>query len=125
MYVDDLAVNSVLDLHKELGWVDSARHLEEDDDDEDENDENDDIRSLPSSSSSSSSFLPEIAPRHFNTVFVDAKHVIKSAPGSLLDGEIFFYRNAPERMRSVLPTVFEIVEDDEGGGGGGMVRRGE
>lgn len=83
LYVDDLAVNALVDTEKELGWackeIDSA------------------MRGM-------------IAPRSFNNVVVVDETIIKSSKSKYLSGEIYYYRSLPPSLLHLFPKVMSIEE---------------
>ena len=87
LYVDDLAVNALVDTEKEIGW---ACKREE---------------GAPVG-------RDMIAARSFNNVVVVDDAIIKSSTREQLAGEVFYYRSIPESLKSLFPRVLSI--DDSG-----------
>jgi capsule biosynthesis phosphatase len=77
LYIDDLAVNSLVDTEKEIGWFHA------------------DI-------APDKGF---ITPRSFNTINFSDDSVMKSAKKEILEGEIYFYRNIPKDIKHLFPTL--------------------
>lgn len=78
LYVDDLAVNALVDTEKEIGW------------------------SCKPPAGGAAAAAPSggmIPARSFNSVVVVDNTIIKSAKPDLIRGEIFFYRSLPESIR--------------------------
>lgn len=86
LYINDLAVNALVDTEKELGWSCAAPKDKEQ-------------RGM-------------VPARSFNSVVVVDNTVIKSAKRELIRGEVFFYRSIPDALRRFFPKVVSI-EDGE------------
>ena len=84
LYVDDLAVNALVDTEREIGWscVSHKPSLE---------------RGV-------------VEPRSFNSIISLEDTIIKTARREFLDGEIFFYRSIPSTLRTLFP-VLRAVDD--------------
>ena len=55
-----------------------------------------------------------VAPRHFNSVHaVDAAHIIKTGPLSVMKGELHWYRSAPAALAPYFPAVTELSTQPE------------
>lgn len=91
VYVDDLGVNALVDTMKELGW---CLH-----DDEPVTNP----KPVPGF----------IFPRSFNTVQEVDSLILKSSHATLLDGEIYFYKNLPTSIAHLFPKVVKICETTE------------
>jgi len=86
VYVDDLAVSSLVDTEKEIGW--------------DAGDVEDPGANLK---------YNIIKPRSFNTVQVDHEVVHKSSSSDELRGEIFFYQHVPADLYHLFPRLHSVT----------------
>ena len=86
LYVDDLAVNALVDTEKEIGWA--CKSTEEA------------PRVLPGM----------IAARSFNNVVVVDGTVIKSSKRETISGEVYYYRSLPPALLHLFPKVLSIEE---------------
>ena len=83
LYVDDLAVNALVDTEKEIGWACKAAE---------------------------SITRGMIAARAFNSVIVVDDIVIKSSKCESISGEIYYYRSIPSSLSHLFPKVLSIEE---------------
>jgi capsule biosynthesis phosphatase len=93
VYVDDLAVNALIDTEKELGWV-----LEPE-------------KQLHKMNQEVSKFSL-ITPRSCNTIQVVGDVVIKSSTSPKFAGEVYFYKNMPEDIKHLFPKYLNEKECD-------------
>lgn len=84
LYVDDLAVNALVDTEKEIGWACKTT----------------DAAKIPGM----------IAARSFNNVVVVDGTVIKSSKRDTISGEVFYYRSLPPSLVHLFPKVLSIEE---------------
>ncbi|GAA6033718.1 hypothetical protein JCM8097_004396 [Rhodosporidiobolus ruineniae] len=82
-YIDDLAINSLLDTQKELGW----------------------FAADPEAATGEGEVKGMLVPRSFNTVQVIENAVVKSSTSEALLGEIYFFSRTPEDVRDLFPTI--------------------
>lgn len=82
LYVDDLAVNGLVDTAREIGWYECK----------------------PSQD------VPKdvVKPRDFNTVVFVNDTVVKSSPREDFRGEIYFYQNMPSRIKHFFPDLISV-----------------
>eukprot|EP00929_Paragymnodinium_shiwhaense_P040364 TRINITY_DN21091_c0_g1_i1.p1 TRINITY_DN21091_c0_g1~~TRINITY_DN21091_c0_g1_i1.p1 ORF type:complete len:835 (-),score=152.07 TRINITY_DN21091_c0_g1_i1:82-2586(-) len=86
LYIDDRAVNSLVDTEKEVGWV-------------------------ASESESVEGIVGGVAARAFNTVRpLDEKHVAKTGPCNVMRGELYWYRHIPTELSDLFPTPVEMSD---------------
>ena len=83
LYVDDLAVNALVDTEKEIGWACKTE-----------------AAPLPGM----------IAARSFNNVVVVDGTVIKSSKRDTISGEVFYYRSLPPSLTHLFPKVLSIED---------------
>jgi len=84
IYVDDLAVNALVDTEKEIGW-----YLE-------------DFRIEPKPKAA------PVEPRSFNTVVEIDNQIIKQSSAKSFEGEVYFYKNLPKELSQYFPKIFDI-----------------
>jgi capsule biosynthesis phosphatase len=92
VYVDDLAVNAMLDTRKELGWKFGDQSWKQ---------------------GQSPECNGMIAARSFNLVQIFEQNVMKSSRNPALLGEMFYYANMPDDLINVFPTAlgFNFLSD--------------
>lgn len=84
VYVDDLAVNALLDTEKEVGWGQTDE--------------------------STPKRKEMITPRHFNTIQTIGDVVIKTTHDFSGKGEAYFYQNIPSSLSEFFPKLLKIEE---------------
>jgi capsule biosynthesis phosphatase len=94
LYVDDLAVNALVDTEKEIGWA-----------------------CVTGGAVATQPERGMVTPRTFNSVVVVDNTVIKTSKAEILSGELHFYRNIPASLRHAFPGVVSIEEHAGGGRG--------
>jgi capsule biosynthesis phosphatase len=91
LYVDDLAVNALVDTEKEIGWA-----------------------CVTGGGAAAQPERGMVASRAFNSVVVVDNTIIKSSKASILSGEMHFYRNIPASLRHIFPVVLSMEEAASG-----------
>lgn len=84
VYVDDLAVNALIDTERELGWskgTDVAVDLKK---------------------------LNLVNPRSCNTIQVIDNVIIKSSVSSRFLGEVYYYENIPKSIEHLFPKLLDV-----------------
>jgi len=84
VYIDDLAVNALIDTEKEIGWYLEDFQIES--------------KPVPS---------PILPPRSFNTIVELDDTIIKSSVDKSIEGEVYFYRNLPADIAKFFPKIYE------------------
>ncbi|KAI3636081.1 hypothetical protein MIR68_005962 [Amoeboaphelidium protococcarum] len=88
VYVDDLAVNAIIDTERELGWSRG-------------NQVDADLKKMNL-----------VHPRSCNTIQVIDDVVIKSSVSDRFIGEVFYYENIPESIKHLFPKVLSVDKSD-------------
>ena len=87
VYVDDLAVHSLIDTAKEIGWA---------------------LNNGEESKAKENKAKGFVAARHFNSVEEMENVIIKSAATSSIQGEIFFYTHIPDDIADLFPRLHRV-----------------
>ena len=95
VYVDDLAVNALLDTEKELGWT--------------QNDHGTMVQFQGGDR------MNLISPRSCNTIQVIDDLVIKSSTSERFIGEVFFYEHVPEDIKHLFPRLIRVDRQEPTG----------
>ncbi|ORZ29514.1 nucleotide-diphospho-sugar transferase [Catenaria anguillulae PL171] len=89
LYIDDLAVNALLDTGKEIGWY------------------------MPEDRATESSGRAMVAARDFNQVQVVGDKVVKASSASTIHGEAYFYACMPNDVSYLFPTLYDLDYNPE------------